>query len=40
VKDSSEPGVFPNIETAVAASRHVKLMLFVYILDFSSGYGF
>ncbi|KAL9321800.1 hypothetical protein ACSQ67_009853 [Phaseolus vulgaris] len=29
VKDSSEPGVFPNIETAVSASRHVKLMLFV-----------
>ncbi|KHN21305.1 F-box protein SKIP5 [Glycine soja] len=29
VKELSEPGVFPNIETAVSASRHVELMLFV-----------
>ncbi|KAL5170033.1 F-box protein SKIP5 [Glycine soja] len=29
VKELSEPGVFPNIETAVSASRHVELMLFL-----------
>jgi hypothetical protein len=28
VKDLSEPGVFPNIESAVSVSRHVKLILF------------
>lgn len=30
VKDLSEPGVFPNIETAVSASRYVTSMLYVY----------
>lgn len=39
VKDLSQPGVFPNIETAVSASRHVNLMLLCIILDFSSGCG-
>ncbi|KAF1869809.1 hypothetical protein Lal_00017386 [Lupinus albus] len=29
VRDLSEPGVFPNIETAISASRHVTLMVFV-----------
>ena len=37
VKELSEPGVFPNIETAVSASRHVELMLFLYNSSFFFG---
>lgn len=36
IKDPLEPGVFPSIETAVAAARFVKLNLSVFLF-FSSG---